>query len=37
MQESTLNIEGFNAALHHYLEIEEEVKVLLTAIKQRNH
>lgn len=35
-KESTLNIEGFNAALHHYLEIEEEVKVLLTAIKQRN-
>lgn len=35
-EESTLNIEAFNAALHHYLEIEEEVKVLLTAIKQRN-
>ena len=30
------NIEGFNTALHQYLEIEEEVKVLLTAIKLRN-
>jgi len=30
------NIEGFNTALHQYLEIEEEVKVLLNAIKLRN-
>lgn len=30
------NIEGFNTALHQYLEIEEEIKVLLNAIKLRN-
>jgi hypothetical protein len=30
------NVDAFNTALHQYLEIEEEVKVLLTAIKQRN-
>ena len=30
------NIEGFNTALHQYLEIEEEIKVLLNALKQRN-
>jgi hypothetical protein len=30
------NVDGFNTALHQYLEIEEEVKVLLTALKQRN-
>jgi len=32
----TTNIEGFNTALHHYLELEEEIKVLLNAIKLRN-
>jgi hypothetical protein len=30
------NIEGFNTALHQYLELEEEIKVLLNAIKLRN-
>ena len=30
------NVEGFNTALHQYLEIEEEIKVLLNAIKLRN-
>jgi len=30
------NIEGFNTALHQYLEIEEEIKLLLNAIKTRN-
>ena len=30
------NIEGFNIALHQYLELEEEIKVLLNAIKLRN-
>ena len=30
------NIEGFNIALHQYLEIQEEIKVLLNAIKIRN-
>jgi len=30
------DVDGFNTALHQYLEIEEEVKVLLTALKQRN-
>jgi len=30
------NVEGFNAALHQYLELEEEIKVLLNAIKIRN-
>jgi hypothetical protein len=30
------NIEGFNTALHQYLEIQEEIKVLLNAIKLRN-
>jgi len=30
------NVDAFNTALHQYLEIEEEVKVLLSAIKQRN-
>jgi hypothetical protein len=37
--ESTIvasNIEGFNTALHQYLEIQEEIKVLLNAIKLRN-
>jgi hypothetical protein len=33
---SATNIEGFNTALHHYLEIQEEIKVLLNAIKLRN-
>lgn len=32
----TNNVEGFNTALHQYLEIEEEIKVLLNAIKIRN-
>ena len=32
----TTNIEGFNTALHQYLELEEEIKVLLNAIKLRN-
>ena len=31
-----VDVNGFNTALHQYLEIEEEVKVLLTALKQRN-
>lgn len=30
------DVDGFNTALHHYLEIEEEIKVLLNALKQRN-
>tara|TARA_Y100000389_G_C17441456_1_gene508825 strand:+ start:146 stop:691 length:546 start_codon:yes stop_codon:yes gene_type:complete len=30
------DVDGFNTALHQYLEIEEEIKVLLTALKQRN-
>ena len=33
---TTTNVDGFNTALHHYLEIEEEIKVLLNALKQRN-
>ena len=30
------NIEVFNIALHQYLKIDEEIKVLLEAIKLRN-
>lgn len=30
------NIEVFNVALHQYLKIDEEIKVLLEAIKLRN-
>ena len=32
----TQNIEVFNVALHQYLKIDEEIKVLLEAIKVRN-
>jgi len=30
------NVEGFNVALHQYLQIDEEIKTLLEAIKSRN-
>jgi len=35
-KQTPADVDGFNTALHQYLEIEEEVKVLLTALKQRN-
>ena len=30
-ENNTDDVDGFNTALHQYLEIEEEVKVLLTC------
>ena len=35
-QNTPTDVDGFNTALHQYLEIEEEIKVLLNALKQRN-
>jgi len=35
-QEDAASIEVFNTALHQYLRINEEIKSLMTAIKERN-
>jgi len=35
-QEDTASIEVFNTALHQYLRINEEIKSLMAAIKERN-
>jgi len=35
-QNGPKDVDGFNTALHQYLEVEDEIKVLLTALKQRN-
>lgn len=35
-QEDTASIEVFNTALHQYLRIDEEIKSLMLAVKERN-
>lgn len=35
-QDDTASIEIFNTALHQYLRIDEEIKSLMTAVKERN-
>lgn len=35
-QEDAASIEIFNTALHQYLRIDEEIKSLMTAVKERN-